>query len=152
MSHTLSEIRHMKRLLAAAAAAAALALVPVSAMASGHGGGEEAPPVSSISYYDLAPEIVTNYSSQGHKVGYVRVRIQIMVPSPEELEVVTHHAPMIRDIVIKVLNNKTKEEIASPSGRDMIQTECKTQVELFMQQEEQRKVIKDLLFTNYIYQ
>lgn len=126
--------------------------LPISAYA-GHGGGEEeALPVSNISYYDLAPEIVTNYSAPGRKIGFIRLKVQLMTENPADIPVLEYHAPYIRDIVISILHKKTPADFSSAKGFDDIRRECKAQIEEFLQKEEGRKVIRELLFTNTIWE
>lgn len=127
-------------------------LFPLTTLASGHGGGEEVAPVSSISYYDLSPEIVTNYAATGKKNGYIRVKVQIMVETPSDKEIVGYHASTLRDIVISTLNRSQADTIKSSDGRNSILEDCKNQMDAFFQKEEGRKLIKELLFTNYIYE
>lgn len=122
--------------------------------ASGHGGGksENEVPVSNISYFDLAPEIVTNYATSGNRIGYLRVKAQIMVDSPADVEILQYHAPALRDIVITSLYNKEYNTISTIQGRQEIITECKKKIEDFLQKEEERKIIREVIFTNFIFQ
>ncbi len=123
-----------------------------NAHASGHKAEEDLPPVSNISYYELAPEIITNYSTPGNRIGYVRVKVQIMVDNPADLAIVETHAPMFRDIVITTLYSKDYVTISSAEGQDMINNECKSLMDAFLQEKEGRKLIREVLFTNFIYQ
>ncbi len=121
--------------------------------ASGHGGGEENTiPVSNISYFELAPEIVTNYETLGNRIGYLRVKVQIMVDSPADIDVLQYYAPELRDIVITTLYRKQYNEISTLQGRQEIITTCKKKMEDFLKKEEDRKIIRDVIFTNFIFQ
>lgn len=120
---------------------------------AGHGESseEEKPPISNISYFDLSPEIVTNYAAPGRKVGFIRVKVQLMTDSPGDVAVLEYHAPMIRDVIITTLNRKTQADF-SATGFEEIRRECKNQIEEFLQKEEGHKVLRDILFTNAIWE
>ncbi|MBQ8708656.1 MAG: flagellar basal body-associated FliL family protein [Succinivibrionaceae bacterium] len=123
-----------------------------TAWASGHKAEDEAPPPSNISYFELAPEIITNYATPGNRIGYVRVKVQIMVDSPADLEVVQYNAAVLRDIVITSIYSKDLSVISSPVGRDSIVNECKSRMDAFFQDREGRRLIREVLFTNFIFQ
>lgn len=122
------------------------------ALASGHKAEDEKPPVSNISYVALTPEIVTNYNYTGNRVGYVRVKVEIMTENPADKDVVTLHAPMLRDIVITTLLEKDFQTISTREGQAQIISDCKSRMEKFFQETEGRRLIQEVLFTNYVYQ
>lgn len=125
-----------------------------AALASGHGGGKEENeiPVSNISYFDLAPEIVTNYTAEGNRVGYVRVKVQIMTDSPAEVEILKYHYAALRDIVISTLYKKEYNDVSTLLGRQEITQECKRKIEDYLLAEEDRKIVREVIFTNFIFQ
>ena len=47
---------------------------------------------------------------------------------------------------------QTLADVKSQEGREKIRLACKAKVEGLLTQEEGRKIIRDLLFTNYLYQ
>ncbi|WP_050923925.1 flagellar basal body-associated protein FliL, partial [Vibrio harveyi] len=77
---------------------------------------EEAAP--KLAYFTLEPDLTTNFYTKGNKLGYVQVRIDIMVMSQQDLAVVEHHQPLIRDAVIELLGKQTEDTIKSLSGRE----------------------------------
>ena len=124
-----------------------------SAAASGHGKEEsDQPPVSNISYYELAPEIVTNCASLGNRICYVRLKVQIMVDNPADVELIQYNSPVLRDIVITTVYSKDINTIASPNGQENIIAECKSRMDAFFQEREGRRLIREVLFTNFIFQ
>lgn len=46
------------------------------------------------------------------------MRIDIMVMSQQDLAIVEHHQPLIRDAVIELLGKQTEDTIKSLSGRE----------------------------------
>ena len=49
-----------------------------------------------LAYFTLEPDLTTNFYTKGKKLGYVQVRIDIMVMSQQDLTIVEHHQPLIR--------------------------------------------------------
>lgn len=119
----------------------------------GEGGGEGgAAKPTGIGYYTLDPEFISNYLTQGPVLGYVRVKIDLMVDNAADIELLKKHAPLLRDAIMTILSSQTREQIRSLEGREAMRQACKKQVEDLLTKEVGRKVIRDLLFTNYLYQ
>ncbi len=123
------------------------------ASGGGEGGGEAIDPnAPHISYFSLNPEIITNYVTQNGEMGYIRVKVDLMVNTTGELALVTEHEPLIRDIIIDVLGQETVEHIRSLKGRDIIRKECADKINARLQKETGKNMVRELLFTNYLYQ
>ena len=131
-------------------------LLPCAAFASegGEGGGEggEAAAPSGIGYYTMDPEFITNYYTEGPTLGYVRVKVDLMVDNAADIELLKRHEPLLRDAITGLLADQTLEQVRSQQGRDDLRARCKKAVEALLTKEEGRAVIRDLLFTNYLYQ
>ncbi|MGY0617558.1 flagellar basal body-associated protein FliL [Vibrio sp. FJH11] len=105
-----------------------------------------------LAYFTLEPDLTTNFYTKGKKLGYVQARIDIMVMSQQDLAIVEHHQPLIRDAVIELLGRQTEDTIKSLSGREELRkTLVKTLNETLLP-ETGKTVISDLLFTKYLYQ
>ena len=115
-------------------------------------GGEGAAQPTGIGYYTLDPEFITNFLSDGPTLGYVRVKVDLMVDNAADIELLKRHDPLLRDAINTLLGSQTLEEVKSQEGREKIRLKCKAKVEELLTKEEGRKVIRDLLFTNYLYQ
>lgn len=131
-------------------------LFPLAALASGgggEGGGEAVDPNKPvISYFSLDPEIITNYITANGEMGYIRIKIEVMVNTLGELELVKKHEPLIRDTINDVLGKETVEHIRSLKGRDIIRQECQDKVNERLLKETGKTIIRELIFTNYLYQ
>lgn len=131
-------------------------LLPSLALAQeggGEGEGEAVDPNKPvISYFSLDPEIITNYITTNNEMGYIRIKIEIMVNTLGELELVKKHEPLIRDTINDVLGKETVEHIRSLKGRDLIRQECQDKVNERLLKETGKTIVRDLIFTNYLYQ
>lgn len=117
-------------------------------------GGKEAvdPNKPVISYFSLDPEIITNYITPNNEMGYVRIKIELMVNNAADLALVQKHEPLIRDTINDVLGQETVDHIRSLKGRDLIRKECQDKVNERLRKETGKTLVRDLIFTNYLYQ
>lgn len=100
-------------------------------------------------YYGFEPDIVTNYVAVKKKMGYVRLTIELMVPS-KSIEIVEHHSPLLRDAIIDIIGKQPEEKIKSIKGRAEIQLKCEEQVKALLVKETGQPLIKKLLFTQWL--
>lgn len=131
----------------------ATCLAPLTALGQAGGGeGEGAAQPAGIGYYTLDPEFVTNFITTGPTLGYVRVKVDIMVDNASDIELLKKHDPLLRDAINTLLGAQSLDDVKSQEGREKTRLACKAKVEELLTKEEGRKVIRDLLFTNYLYQ
>ncbi|QUJ67344.1 flagellar basal body-associated protein FliL [Photobacterium sp. GJ3] len=104
------------------------------------------------SYFTLTPDITTNYITQGKKLGYLRLQVDLMVADPDYLPLVEHHAPLIRDAVIQIIGEQPESKIKSLAGREAIRQLCLDRVNDLLIAETNQKLLTELLFTKYLYQ
>ena len=97
-----------------------------------------------VSYYGFEPDITTNYLKEGndYRLGFIRVAI----------EVIEHHAPLLRNAFVSILSTATERQVRTMTGRDQLRLKCIERAKELMQQETGNPVIRDVLFTKYIYQ
>lgn len=104
-------------------------------------------------YFGLEPDIVTNYiSSNSRNIGYVRVTIELMLDSAKHLEAAEHHAPLLRATTIDIFGRQTEEQVKSLTGREDIRRACLDELRKLMKAETGSEMIKDVIFTKYLYQ
>ncbi|MDD1793507.1 flagellar basal body-associated protein FliL [Enterovibrio makurazakiensis] len=104
------------------------------------------------SYFTLEPEITTNFITDGRKLGFINVRIDLMVDDPSLIQMLEYHQPLIRDTIIEVLAQENEVRVKSLSGREAIRKACLEKVNELLLAETNQKVLVDLLFTKYLYQ
>lgn len=104
-------------------------------------------------YFGLEPDIVTNYiSSNSSRIGYVRVTIELMLDSAKHLEAAEHHAPLLRATTIDIFGRQSEDQIKSLTGREDIRRACLDELRKLMKAETGSEMIKDVIFTKYLYQ
>ncbi|CSC64260.1 flagellar basal body-associated protein FliL-like protein [Vibrio cholerae] len=117
-----------------------------------HSHAEEKSAVPQLAYFTLEPDLTTHFFTKGNKLGYIQVRIDIMVANAADLPVVEQHQPLIRDAVVELLGKQTEDTIKSLAGREDLRKSLVNRLNNILLPEVGRTVIADLLFTKYIYQ
>ena len=109
------------------------------------------PPTGEYAYYGFEPEIVTNYISNRKKLGFVKISVELMVKSPDDLVTIELHNPLLRAAIVEVLGNQSEEKIKSLTGREELRRECFEMVNNLITKEAGKPLIVNLLFTSYLY-
>ncbi|QIL85535.1 flagellar basal body-associated protein FliL [Vibrio sp. HDW18] len=108
--------------------------------------------VPQLGYFTLEPDLTTNFFTKGNKLGYIQVRIDIMVANAADLPIIDRHQPLIRDAVVELLGKQTEDTIKSLAGREDLRKSLVGRLNNILLPEVGRTIIADLLFTKYIYQ
>jgi len=104
---------------------------------------------SDYAYFGFEPDIVTNYVAVKKKTGYVRLTVELMVDG-NDLSIVEHHAPLLRDAIINIIGRQDEAKVKSIKGRAEIQLQCEEQVKELLIKETGQPLIKKLLFTQWL--
>nr|WP_026317834.1 flagellar basal body-associated protein FliL [Algicola sagamiensis] len=102
-------------------------------------------------YFGFEPDIITNYINNKPKPGFIRVTAELMLEDLSYLPVVEHHSPLLRDAIVDILSKETEDKVKSLVGREKIRKKCVERVQKLMKEETGTKMIKDILFTKYLY-
>lgn len=105
-----------------------------------------------LAYFTLEPDLTTNFYTKGKKLGYIQVRIDVMVASDADLAVIELHQPLIRDAVIELLGQQSEDTITSLAGREDLRKTLVESLNATLLPETGKTIIADLLFTKYLYQ
>lgn len=109
--------------------------------------------LKNYAYFGLEPDIVTNYlSASSRSLGYVRITIELMLEDAEYLEAAEHHSPLMRATVIDIIGRQSEEKVKSLTGREDIRRSCLEKLREIMLKETGSEMIKDVIFTKYLYQ
>ncbi|WP_114787969.1 flagellar basal body-associated protein FliL [Vibrio tetraodonis] len=120
-------------------------LLSFSSLAEGEGEDK-------LAYFTLEPDLTTNFYTKGKELGYIQVRIDIMVANSADLSIIELHQPLIRDAVIELLGKQSGDTITSLAGREDLRKTLVDKLNAILLPETGRTVIADLLFTKYLYQ
>jgi len=101
-------------------------------------------------YFSLRPDIITNYIKPGKRLGYVRLRVDLMVKSSRAYEQVEMNAPLIRDRIITIFGEQNESQIKSNAERDRIRLRCLTEVNDVLFEFIGTRPVENLLFTKYL--
>ncbi|WP_199610516.1 flagellar basal body-associated protein FliL [Flocculibacter collagenilyticus] len=105
----------------------------------------------SYAYYGFEPDIITNYISSGKKIGYVRVTVELMLKDVSYLPIVEHHAPLLRDAIIDIISKEPESKAKSLVGREEIRAKTAQRLKEILTEETGQELIKEVLFTKYLY-
>lgn len=105
-------------------------------------------------YVPFQPDITTNFIKLGDSrhLGYIRVSVEAVVENREDMSVVEHHAPLLRDAFIQVFGAAQEGKVRSLTGREELRQECLQRAQALLTQETGRDVVSDIIFTTYLYQ
>lgn len=111
-------------------------------------------PASRNMYYPFEPDITTNFIKleQTRRLGYVRVGIEAVVDNVADMSLVEHHDPLLRNAFIEVFGQAQEGKVRSLTGREELRQESLARAQELLQRETGRPVIRDLIFTTYLYQ
>ncbi len=108
-----------------------------------------APP--EIGYYELKPDFTTSLFSTGSRLHYLRVKISLMLDDSRDADFVGEKEPLIRDLIVTILGSKDYTSVSSSAGREALRSECRARISELLNERAGRKIINDVLFTNYVY-
>ncbi len=127
-------------------------LLLLPAIVSTPASAEEEPAGPKYTYFTLEPEITTNFVTKGKNLGFINVRVDLMVDDPGKVQILEHHSPLIRDAITEVLSQESETEVKSLSGREELRKACLEKVNALLLAETKERVVTELLFTKYLYQ
>ena len=107
---------------------------------------------STVGYFGFEPDIITNYiGASSKKMGYVRVTIDLMLSNNENIAIVEHHTPLLRDALVEILSKEPEEKIKSLTRREEIRAKCAEKLKSLLKEETGQEIIREVLFTKYLY-
>ncbi len=112
--------------------------------------GEEAAPVAQVEYVEVAPDLVTNYGSDG-RLRFLRAKVTVRADSSGAAAAVRHHMPFVRDRLLMALASQDPDKIHSMEGKDSVRQKALVEINAFLEAEGEPTIV-DLLFTEYLVQ
>lgn len=106
-----------------------------------------------VVYYGFDPDIVTNYVADNRRtLGYVRVSVELMLPSKDALKTIEYHEPIILDRIIGILSKQPEQKIKSLTGREEVRLQILEELQQLLKRETGQTMVQDVLFTKFLYQ
>ncbi len=102
-------------------------------------------------YYELSPPFVVNLQTDERRMRFLQVRIQVL-GTPEAIEAVQLHNAPLRDIIITLLSEQTRESVNTPKKKKALQNQVQTESERVLKKLTGKKQIQGLYFTNFVIQ
>ena len=81
----------------------------------------------------------------------MRITIELMLEDVNDLEKADHHSPLLRATAIEILGRQPEERVKSLTGREDIRRTFLDTMRKLMKEETGSNMIKDVIFTKYIY-
>lgn len=108
---------------------------------------------TNYAYFGMEPDIVTNYlGANARNLGYVRLTVELMLESPDSISTAEHHSPLLRATIIDIIGRQPEEKVKSLTGREDIRRTILERLQSLMKKETGNDMIKDVIFTKYLYQ
>ena len=129
----------------------ALLVLGSMVLASGLAAKEEEP-ASTSPYLDLKPAFTLNVGTANARVSFAKVDITLRVMPEADKSRIRHHQPALRNIVVDILSNQPLEVVENSVNRDTLRTRALEEIQAFLEKEEGKPLVTDLLFTSFIVQ
>ncbi|SFX23241.1 flagellar basal body-associated FliL family protein [Marinospirillum alkaliphilum] len=106
---------------------------------------------SDVFYIPLQPAFVTNYGGPG-RLKYVKVDMTVMVEGARAATAVEQQMPLIRNTIVLNLARQNENNVVTASGQERIRQQMLQVLQEAMEREVGQPVIREVLFTNFIFQ
>jgi len=115
-------------------------------------GSSDADP-DGIKYFELYPNLVTNYQREDGKIGFLSIGIQLKVKGSANVDLIKQHLPLMQDAVVWLLRGQNETTVKDLTQRETLRQQTLAELQTRIEQETKRKdVIQDVLFTKYVWQ
>lgn len=111
--------------------------------------GEEV--VDDTKYYELSPPFVVNLQTKERRMRFLQARIQVL-GTPDAIAAVQKHNAPLRDIIITLLSEQSRESVNTPKKKKALQEKIQGAVEDVLKDLTGKKQIEGLYFTNFVIQ
>lgn len=116
-------------------------------------GGSSDPDPEGTKYFELYPNMVTNYQRTDGKVGFLSIGIQLKVKGAAGVELIKQHLPLLQDAVVWLLRGQDETTVKDLAQRETLRQQALTELQTRLETEtKQKEIIQDLLFTKYVWQ
>jgi flagellar protein FliL len=108
-------------------------------------------PAADAHYIELKPPFVGTIGP-GPRIQYLKVDVALRAEDAAAAARIQHHDALIRNALVGLFARQTPEGLASLEGKEQLRADALARVREVLEQEEDRPLVADLLFTNLITQ
>ncbi len=113
--------------------------------------GDEEMDAASMAFVPMEPFVVNLKAVPGQSEAVAQVSISLALSDPKAEDAIKKATPLIRDRVLKILSEKTAQELMSKEGKDVLAKDLLKSIKKSLGSESGRKV-KEVLFGSLIVQ
>lgn len=132
-----------------------LCLLSAIAIAGAHaneGEGEGEKASSASEYLELKPALITNYGGPG-PIHFLKAELTLRLgKDPQANELVMRHMPHIRHDLIMLFSRQNEENLITMQGKEQLRQDALAAVQKILESETNKKLVDDVLFTNFVIQ
>lgn len=103
-------------------------------------------------YYEMKNPFITNLSSTGNKLNYIKASVVIVVNDSRDIPLLEEHDPLLRDAIVTILGSATYNDVIRNDGRTKLLEDCKKNITELTDEAIGRRIIKNVMFTEFITQ
>jgi flagellar FliL protein len=102
-------------------------------------------------YFDFEQPFVVNFMDEG-QLRYLQITVSVMFMDPKTLEELKRHMPLIRNNLVMLFSNQSREVIITREGKEKIRTDAEAEVKKVLREQAGKSYIKSLYFTSFVMQ
>lgn len=110
-----------------------------------------------VNYINL-PRFYANFGDP-HRKQFAQVEISLRTESAQAASIITHHLPLVRDRILRIISQQSEQVLQTTEGRDLLRAaaikminQAITEVETGDKEASLVAYISDVYFTNFILQ
>jgi flagellar FliL protein len=111
--------------------------------------GKEGKAGAELTFIPMEQAFVVNLS--GDQERFAQIAVSISVGDPKVGDLIKARAPLLRDRILRIVGSKTPEELLTAEGKETLAKEILAAVKEGLPSN-QRKTVKEILFTSFIVQ
>jgi flagellar FliL protein len=102
-------------------------------------------------YFDFEQPFVVNFMDEG-QLRYLQITVSVMYMDPKTLEEIKRHSPLIRNNLVMLFSNQSRDVIITREGKEKIRIEAEAEVKKVLLEKAGKPYIKSLYFTSFVMQ
>lgn len=102
-------------------------------------------------YKELDPPFVANLADEG-RIRWLQVSVQVMVRDRRVLDAITRHEPVIRNDLLTLFSDQTRESLSGREARESLRVESLRVVRDVLREKGEPHEVEQIYFTSFIIQ